>query len=118
MPLSEYEQRVLQEMEQQLSVEDPKLATSMTTEARPGRRGRISLGILVALAGLALLIVGMVVGLIWISLGGFAVMFGGAYTAFSIPRAPSARTGARPRRRSGSLSQRFEERWERRRDES
>jgi hypothetical protein len=117
MPLSEYEQRVLAEMEQQLSSDDPKLVTSLATPAAP-RRGRIAIGVLVALVGLALLVVGMTVSLIWLSLVGFGVMFVGGYLALTSRKAPAgaAKPPKPPRGRRG-LGQRFEDRWNRRQGE-
>ncbi|MDR1426988.1 MAG: DUF3040 domain-containing protein [Bifidobacteriaceae bacterium] len=107
MPLSEYEQRVLAEMEQQLSSDDPHLVTSLATPPVP-RRGRIAAGILIALVGLAVLMIGMTVSKIWLSLVGFGVMFVGAYLALSSPK--SARS-AKPSRTKPGFTDRFEKRW-------
>ncbi|MDR1295180.1 MAG: DUF3040 domain-containing protein [Bifidobacteriaceae bacterium] len=117
MPLSEYEQRVLAEMEQQLSSDDPKLVTSLAAPAAP-RRGRIALGILVGLVGLAVLVVGMTVSMIWLSLVGFAIMFVGGYVALSAPKAPGVPAAPKspgPSRGRGGFTQRFEDRWNERR---
>jgi hypothetical protein len=117
MPLSEYEQRVLAEMEQQLSSDDPKLATSLATPSTP-RRGRIAVGTLVILMGLAILVIGMTVSLIWLSLVGFAVMFAGGYLAVSAPKtgASTLKPPKSPRGGRG-FTQRFEDRWDQRRGE-
>jgi Na+-transporting methylmalonyl-CoA/oxaloacetate decarboxylase gamma subunit len=119
MPLSEYEQRVLAEMEQQLSSDDPQLATSLATPSAP-RRARVALGVFVVLVGLALLVIGMTVSLIWFSLLGFAVMFAGAYLAVSSPRgvrAPAAPKAPKPPSAGGGFTKRFEDRWNERRGE-
>ncbi|MDR1152663.1 MAG: DUF3040 domain-containing protein [Bifidobacteriaceae bacterium] len=125
MPLSEYEQRVLAEMEQQLSSDDPRLVTSLATPVGP-RRGRIALGIFVGLVGLALLVVGMTVSMIWLSLVGFAVMFVGGYVGLSTPKslsapkslgAPKPPSAPKPPRGRGGFTQRFEDRWDERRGE-
>src|SRR5699024_8713571 len=78
MPLSEYEQRVLEEMEQQLRSDDPKLADTISGAAV--RRPRnVILGTLLGLAGIGLLVagvangygaLGMVLGIV-----GFLAMF-------------------------------------------
>ncbi|MBD8044963.1 DUF3040 domain-containing protein [Arthrobacter sp. Sa2BUA2] len=85
MALSEHEQRLLDQLEQQLHAEDPKFANSM---ASSGGRGmstrRIVLGALVAVAGIAVLILGIslespfniIVGIL-----GFVVMGAGMYYA-------------------------------------
>ncbi|MDR0432151.1 MAG: DUF3040 domain-containing protein [Bifidobacteriaceae bacterium] len=123
MPLSEYEQRVLAEMEQQLTSDDPKLATSLTSSASP-RRGRIALGIFLILLGLAVLVVGMTVSLIWLSLVGFAVMFVGGWVALSGPGRAGrvARSGGAggkaPKPPRARFTQRFEDRWNDRRPEN
>jgi hypothetical protein len=117
MPLSDYERRVLEEMEAQLSSDDPKLATSMSTPQRPSRRGRVSLGLLLAIGGLALLVGGLAVSQLWLSLIGFAALFAGAWIALSTPKpAQPATPGAPPApgpSRSGrrGLAQRFEDRF-------
>ena len=54
MPLSEHEQRLLEQMEKALYAEDPKFATSL--RSAPGARaarGRAALGVLGLLAGIA-----------------------------------------------------------------
>ena len=85
MALSEHEQRLLDQLEQQLHAEDPKFANSM---ASTGGRGmstrRIVLGALMAVAGIAVLILGIslespfniIVGIL-----GFMVMGAGMYYA-------------------------------------
>src|SRR5690606_5231900 len=57
MPLSEYEQRVLSQMEQQLR-SDPRLVSTFTSEQRYSGR-RLALGTLAVLAGLAMLVGGV-----------------------------------------------------------
>ena len=63
MPLSEHEQRLLEQMEQQLSVEDPKFASAMRgSAARVKARRRIILGALGVLVGLGLVLLGVAAG--------------------------------------------------------
>src|SRR5690625_7795186 len=80
MPLSEYEQRVLEQMEQQLRSDDPRLVDTIT-----GRRSRrpvhMALGILVVIAGLGALIGGVAAGQTWLGIIGFLLMFGGVLLA-------------------------------------
>lgn len=120
MPLSEYEQRVLEQMERQLRSDDPKLASAL--HGRGGSRVRIwVLAAIGGLAGLGMLIAGAAVPLPVLGLVGFVVMFGSVLLVFSRPRSrgAAAATGgpapAKPKK-PGMLS-RFEERWERRRGE-
>lgn len=121
MPLSEYEQRVLEEMEQQLRSDDPKLAKAISGGA-PRRPLHVALGGLIVLAGVGLLFAGLYNAQIWLGLLGFVAMFGGVLLALRRPRirgeGPAPAQGARPSRSRGpSLMERLEERWDRRRDE-
>ncbi|EYR62696.1 hypothetical protein N866_05840 [Actinotalea ferrariae CF5-4] len=128
MPLSEYEQRVLEQMERQLSSDDPKLVNTFQGRASHGLRRwvLVSLG---ALVGLTVLVLGAATSNPLVGVLGFVVMFVSVVFAFSPPRrgGPTGVVGAdgevrrssppaRPPRSSGLL-QRMEERWDRRRDE-
>lgn len=136
MPLSEYEQRVLEQMERQLSADDPKLATTLTTpRQRTGRRVIVAAASLIV--GLLLLILGVVESLAVVGILGFAVMLGGVmYAVLSPSTTESAgpqgivtddgrvRPRAQGRGRGtskasgGSFMQRMEQRWDKRRDGS
>lgn len=124
MPLSEYEQRVLAQMERQLSSDDPKLAQTFSGGRR--RTSRIVLGSLVVLAGLGMLVGGVAQHMTWLGILGFLAMFGGVLVAMSRaggaapPAAPggSGRTGSGPARAASrsSFMTRLDDRWDRRRD--
>ena len=135
MPLSEHEQRLLEQMERALYAEDPKFATSLRS-ASTGRasRGRAALGVIVLLAGITLLMLGAILPLIPLGVAGFVVMVIGATLAFlglrGRPAAaaaegetaadPSAPPTAAPRRapqQSSGFMNRLEDRWRKRRDE-
>jgi len=114
MPLSEYEQRVLDQLEQQLASQDPSLGAKMASVPSP-RRGRIALGLAIGLVGLTGLVIGMMVGQMWISMIGFVLMFAGAYWALTRPKviSGSSKPSAKPSRPPRSkLSDRFDKRWE------
>ncbi len=123
MPLSEHEQRVLEQLERQLSSDDPKRASVL--HGRSPRRARgWALGVIGALAGLGMLVGGVAAGWVWLGVLGFVTMFLAVLLAFSAPRArgPQGVVGkdGRPMPRptaKASLLTRLEERWERRRDE-
>ena len=89
MPLSEYEQRVLAQMEQQLRDADPELAQSLQVPAR-GRLDvrRLSLGILVALIGIGALIAGVAADQIWLGVLGFVGMLVGALLGTTLTSDP------------------------------
>lgn len=114
MPLSEQEQRLLDEMERSLYHHDAD------DVAKVGNRGRasytaIALGIIAGVLGLVLLIVGVVVQQPLVGVAGFAVMFVGALLALAPPRrltVPRDARDAAPRGQSfmDSLGERFEQR--------
>ncbi|MFJ1752556.1 DUF3040 domain-containing protein [Kitasatospora sp. NPDC088134] len=121
MPLSEHEQRLLEQMERALYAEDPKFASALEgTGLRTYTRRRVYLAGAGFVAGVALLMGGLVAQVIWISVAGFLVMLGCAVLAVTAwrrgPVGPGPRQVAAPRRRAGVMD-RMEQRWQRRRDE-
>jgi hypothetical protein len=90
VPLSEHEQRLLEQMEQQLSVEDPKFANAMRgSAARVKARRRMVLGAFGVLVGLGLVLLGVARGGaegLTLGITGFAVMVAGAWLAVTPPR--------------------------------
>ena len=141
MPLSEHEQRLLEQMERALYAEDPKFASALRGSDLRGRyRRRALLGAVGVAAGLALLPVGIATKIFPISVAGFLVMLGSAIWAVSSWRrvpAPgdlgivggSAAAGRPAKGRLGKTKgkakppkvgymERLEERWRRRRDQN
>ncbi|MBO1753275.1 DUF3040 domain-containing protein [Actinotalea sp. BY-33] len=130
MPLSEYEQRVLEQMEQQLTSDDPKLANTFQGRGGTSIRRWLLCGS-GALLGLAVLVVGAATSQAWLGVLGFIGMFISVVLAFSPPRrrGPAGVVGADgsvrgrpspqrgPKRSSPGLLARMEERWDKRRDE-
>ena len=141
MPLSEHEQRLLDQMERALYAEDPKFATSMRNpNPLAGDKRRIALGVLAFLAGMGLLIGGVATKLVVIGVVGFLAMLGGIWLVVGAlrPTVPAKQAGTpatpgptapgratrgpvsrprRPSRSSGeSLAERMERRWRRRRE--
>jgi len=134
VPLSEHEQRLLEQMERALYAEDPKFATSLRS-ASAGRasRGRAALGVLVLLGGVTLLMLGAILPMIALGVVGFLVMIVGATLVYLGLRgrpaaaataegdaAPEASAGAAPRRapkQAPGFMNRLEDRWRKRRDE-
>ena len=96
MPLSEHEQRLLEQMERALYQEDPKFASSLR-HARSGGldRRRVALGAVGTVAGLALVLVGVATSLPVVGVLGFVVMVAGSVWAWSATRTePAAMNGA------------------------
>lgn len=128
MPLSEHEQRLLDQIERALYAEDPKFASTVRGARlrRPSRRRRLQ-GAALFVVGVMLLVVGLLVpvtpaGIPIISVIGFLPMLAGAVFALTPVRHGGDDNNAeqpaeqRANRRS-SFSQRMEERFRRRFDE-
>jgi len=128
VPLSENEQRLLEQMERALYAEDPKFASAMRgANRRPGAGRRLLLGGVSIVLGLVVLVFGVSQKQVLLGVLGFVLMLGGTAYAVSSQRrggpvgvvnaAGGVRPAAKGRKRShGSFMQRLEERWDRRRD--
>ncbi|WP_034087850.1 DUF3040 domain-containing protein [Streptacidiphilus albus] len=123
MPLSEHEQRLLEQMERALYAEDPKFATALEGSGLRARTRRtVYLAAAGFVVGVALLTGGMVTKYHWAALVGAVVMIGCAAVAVAgwrrAPRLGVAdpRTGAPQRRRKATVVDRMEQRWQRRQD--
>ncbi|MCU1517234.1 MAG: hypothetical protein JWQ75_1955 [Pseudarthrobacter sp.] len=119
MPLSEHEQKLLEQLEKQLHEDDPKFANSMGSD--PGRSWstrHVVIGVLCALAGIFLLLVGVTLQNIFVGVLGFVVMGGGVYFATMRSSGPGksrpAGHGKSGKSRSSFMSS-LEERWDERR---
>lgn len=126
MPLSEHEQRMLEQLEQALAAEDPKFASSMEGSRRGGpTRLRWIIGIVGVLVGLALVLVGINTTM-WVGAAGFAVMVASVAFALTPPRRGGklgvvrddgttgpASSGRRQKSGSGFMDK-LDDRWDRR----
>ena len=140
MPLSEHEQRVLEQIERALYADDPKFAATVRgIDPRTLHRRRYLRAALGAIVGVVLLPVGIAVQQLELSVAGFVLMLlaflygastwrqrrdAGAVAEPAVRRAtdlPAARK-RRAKKRSTPLApkrsivKRFEDRWDRRRD--
>lgn len=123
MPLSEREQKLLEQLEQQLSADDPRFASSMSETGRAGFSTRnLIIGAVAAVVGLGVLLWGISIQVIWLGLIGVAIMAAGIYVATSRPRihgerVASTRSDRQPAgaARPGSFMNGLEQRWEERR---
>ena len=99
MPLSEHEQRLLEQMERALYAEDPKFASSLRSAGpRPGVRRRTVIGVLCALAGVAVLVTGAATSLVVVGVLGFVLMLLGTFLVVSALRSAPAEAAAAPGR--------------------
>jgi len=119
MPLSEYEQRVLEQMERDLGA-DPKLNSAMSKAARP--RGRWTFAFIGIVVGLGVLVGGVIAQLTVVGVLGFALMLGSALWGMLAPAKSATKTAAAGKgtakkgKRQGFMN-RVEDRFERRRDQ-
>jgi hypothetical protein len=143
VPLSEEELRLLEQMERALVAEDPKFASTLRgTRIRQHVRRQVIAGVLVFIVGIALLMAGAVLRITPLGIAGFVVMLASAYFALSTWRGPgplqptppptatpqglqvipggkaSRRTRSRKPKQHGTMMERLEERWRRRREEN
>ncbi|MGQ0630210.1 MAG: DUF3040 domain-containing protein [Sporichthyaceae bacterium] len=127
MPLSENEQRMLEQMERALYAEDPKFVSSLRgNDLRTHHRRRTLQAVVGFAAGITLLMTG-VVSMVWIvGVLGFVLMLASALFAASSYRrvsgsaepsrsGPAAQAKRKPAKRG--VTNRFEDRWRRRRDD-
>lgn len=128
MPLSDHEQRILDDIAKHLSEEDPRFAESVRRATpRSHAMRRLRLAALGVVAGLALLFTGLFLGLenpsvtIGAGFAGFVVMLLGVLTGVRAFRTLGSAVviEARERRERSqkrSLKERMDERWQRRMD--
>jgi len=120
VPLSDHEQRLLDEIEQALYAEDPKFAASVRSARARSRTRRSALLCAVGvLAGLALVLVGLITNLIVLSVVGFVLVVGSCGYAAQLLRGRDSSAGGAvasslPPSRSGGIKSRMEDRLRRR----
>jgi hypothetical protein len=119
MPLSEQEQRLLDEMERHLMHNDADVV-SAPTDGRTISYRNVVYGSITVLAGLGLLVLGVAIPQIIVGVVGFVFMVGGVILAVrttrAVPDAAPRSEGARPEAKSSaSFMDRMNDRWDRRR---
>lgn len=134
MPLSEHERRQLEQIEAGLRASDPRFAGAVrAADPRVHYRRRVVVAVLGFLAGVGLLLAGVVVNVILIAVAGFVVMLACTLWAAASYRRMTGRAPAKDRasggkrraargRRAGTrpgmgFMGRLEERWRRRRQQ-
>jgi hypothetical protein len=131
VPLSEHEQRMLDQIEKALYAEDPKFAQSVRArDPRVHYRRRLIQAAIGFLIGVGLLLAGVLTKYIWMGVAGFLVMLTCAIWALASWRHMNGATSAsrlgtgpgaplkRPRRSDAGqgFMERLEERWRRRQE--
>lgn len=132
MPLSDHEQRLLEQMERALYAEDPKFASALRgSDLRRMHRRRVLKAAVGVFVGVAFLLTGVIVPFVPLGVLGSLVMIMSALLAVhswrqipnidgqqATPQTGRGAGGSRGRapRSSRSFMQRVEERWNRRRE--
>jgi hypothetical protein len=132
VPLSEHEQRLLEQMERALYEEDPKFASQLRgADVRAARR-RIGLAVLGFIIGLGLMLGGVITKIPLLSVLGFIQMLvavtyvvswwgkapaASADTSGSAAPSGGGRSARAPKAKGSGFMDGVEERWRRRREE-
>src|SRR3978361_900553 len=126
MPLSEQEQKLLDEMERSLYHNDADFVSAVGGGRGKLNYGSLVLGVLLAIVGLAVVIVGVVLHAPIVGILGFVVMFTGVLVALRPARLVSGR-GSRSRSTGSTstssasrpgLMDRLSDRWDDRNDKN
>ncbi|EAR24022.1 membrane protein [marine actinobacterium PHSC20C1] len=124
MPLSEQEQRALDEMERSLYQNDADFVNTVSPRRGKPNYRMMVVGVLVGVAGIIALLTGVVIQQPLIGVLGFIVMFVGVLLFVSPPRssssdediaAPATDSGRSPKR-GASFMDTINDRWDRRQD--
>jgi Protein of unknown function (DUF3040) len=122
MPLSEQEQRLLEEMERSLYHNDADFVATVNPHRGKTNYRLLVIGVLIGVVGVATLVAGVIVRQPIIGILGFAVMFAGVLLVFAPPRKGSAptpsasQTPSKPRGGSTSFMSNLNDRWDKRQD--
>ncbi|MEP6480508.1 MAG: DUF3040 domain-containing protein [Rhodoglobus sp.] len=124
MPLSEQEQRLLEEMERNLYQNDADFVATVNPRRGKTNYTVLVLGVLIGLLGIVTLVTGVVVHQPLVGVLGFAIMFVGVLIVVAPPRraersasaAGSASSAKRKATESGSFMDSLNDRWDKRQD--
>lgn len=123
MPLSEQEQRLLEEMERGLYQNDADFVATVGQRRGKPNYTVVVVGALLGILGIATLVVGVVVHQTLIGVLGFIIMFGGVLLAFAPPRRAvsaddlSGSSKGRGRKQKAGFMDGLGDRWDKRQDE-
>ncbi|WBL18105.1 DUF3040 domain-containing protein [Citricoccus sp. NR2] len=122
MALSEKERRVLEQLEEQLSMEDPQLASQMQAAGPVSQFStrNIVIGVLIAVVGIGVLLWGVTISQLWLGIIGFLMMVGGVFFATVRPKGLKSSTARKSGPATGgsgnsAFMSNLEQKWEDRR---
>lgn len=119
MPLSEEEQRLLDEMERNLYKKEAD-TVSVSSGPRTVDYTRVAIGLLLAVVGLGIIIVGVVMKLMFIGVIGFAASVAGILVMMSASKpADAAKKGSGKPKRQGdkpSFMDKMSQEWDKRQE--
>jgi len=125
VPLSEHEQKLLEQIERELINDDPKFASTVrSADGRVRARRKLLWAVLCGILGFGMLIGGAVTSEIWLGVLGFCLMFGGAAIAVlnagaaasKAPAGSSSPPSGKQGQRANPVKSKLEERFRRRYD--
>ena len=116
MSLSEHERKLLAQMEEAFSAEDPRLVSTLTGNRLYPGRNRTLVGVGLLFLGLVTIMVGLVAKITLVGVLGFLIALVGVTLAISgLSGIGSLRSAPGKKGKSkGKLNSRLEDRWERR----
>ena len=110
MPLSEHERKLLAQMEEALSADDPGLVSTLTgTRLYPGRKRTLS-GVGFLLLGIIVIFTGLVVKETLVGILGFIIALGGVTLVISALSRASGFHAPKKKGGKGKLNSRLEDR--------
>lgn len=122
MALSEREQKLLEEMERQLYQSDADVLDTSRAKSGATDYRKIVVGVVVATAGLGLLLAGVMLNFLVVGVVGFAAMLFGVLLSVTpsrkdasvTPRAAGKTSRSQRGKRTASFTDRMEQRWDER----
>jgi hypothetical protein len=120
MPLSEQEQRLLEEMERSLYQNDADFVATVNPRRGKPNYTILVVGVLIGVLGVATLVAGVIVRLPLVGVLGFAIMFVGVLLAVAPPRkgisSAPAPQGSKRRGSPTRFMDNLNDRWDKRQD--
>ena len=114
MPLSDRERKLLAEMEQALSADDPRLSSTLTGNRTFPGRTRVLTGVAALLAGLAIIMGGLISQTVPVGILGFVIALSGLFTVLSAVAGISRGAQKMKKSKNSGLRSRLEQRWDER----